>query len=562
MKIPIIRLPLALQTALKSYIPWLMGLVYFVVHVPLACRYDLWYGTHVAAEYLMAKRILVWEFPLYFWGSNYYGTLPHFLLALAIRLFGPSIMLGNLINVGMWAVSVVLAVAFVERTFGRRAALIGGLTLSVGVPWYGLYEAPFSGAQYNLMLFIIFGFFWLTLDLFSDVTTWKMFRFGLLFGFCFYLNKQMAVPMLTLGVVALLLPDNRAAIRRALKAKWLAVLLVGLLIGYLPELAFKLRGGQPRPEDPVEAYSPYSHPEVSFFGVNPPATMLLNVYWLARVIPTYFDADPLWRGPMGMHYLNHLENEESFPRNAGDIVALVAAILTIGFVWRQVKRGYLIGSNSILCLALLPFINAILMIVGSFNKGNYYQSIRYIFPAGLVLLLWVGVLIDHAWRRRKWVVVGLLVFFVLQSLFHRYEMLSLPDELRDFRQVVTELKTNQIHYGGTLFSYSHVLTALSEEDVIFAAIDREAYSTYLHVVKAQPEIALVYPVYQSPLPEFLQKIIFGNRRQSPQRLQDPGPTIQLWNSLYTADGDVHLCGEVGWRLYRKTSASRDEKPSR
>src|SRR5664279_6169921 len=119
------------------------------------------------------------------------------------------------------------------------------------------------------------------------------------------------------------------------------------------------------------------------------------------------------------------------------------------------------------------------MIAGSFNSGSYYQSIRYIFPAGLMILLWMGVLIDRAWRHRKWAVVGLLGFCMLQSLVHRYEMLSLPDELHDFRQVVSELKSNQIHYGATLFSYSHVLTALSQEDVIFAAIDREAYSTYL-----------------------------------------------------------------------------------
>ena len=536
-----------------------MGLVYFVVHIPLAYRYDLWYGTHVAVNYLQSKRILAGEIPFYFWGNQHAGTLPHFLVALAIYIFGPSIVLANLINLSLWAVGLGLAVAFVERTFGRRAAILSGTVLVVGVPWLGLYEASFFGSQYNLMLLIIFGFFWLTLDLLSGATTWKMFRYGLIFGLCFYLNKQMSVPILTLAAVILLLPENRAAIGRTLRARWIVVLLLGLLIGYSPEMVFKLRGGQPQPNDPVEAYSPRSD-GMKFFDINPPAIMARNVYWLARVIPAYFDADPLYRGPMGIHYLNHLEDEESFPRSAGDIVGVVAGIFTIGFAWRHVKRGYLIRNNRVLCMALLPFINATMMLVGAFSEGNYFMSIRYSYPAGLMLLLWMGVLIDHTWRRRKWAMVALLGFCMLQSLVHRYEMLRLPDELHDFRQVVSELKSKQIHYGATIFSYSHVLTALSQEDVIFAAIDREAYATYLHAVKAQPEIALVYPTYQATLPEHLQRLLFGNRRQPPQKLPDPGPTIRLWNVVYSAEGEAHTCGEVSWRLFRKGTASQVGQP--
>jgi len=558
-KMPTAPLPPVRDTALKSYVPWLMGLIYFVVHIPLAYRYDLWYGTHVAVNYLQSKRILAGEIPFYFWGNQHAGTLPHFLVALAIYVFGPSIVLANLINIGLWAIGLVLAVDFVERTFGRRAAILGGTALVVGVPWFGLYEASFFGSQYNLMLLIIFGFFWLTLDLLAGATLWKMFRYGLIFGLCFYLNKQMSVPIITLAVVVFLLSENRIAIGRILKARLIAVLLLGLLIGYLPELVFKLRGGQPRPDDPVEAYSPKSD-GMKFFDINPPAIMVRNVYWLARVIPAYFDADPLYRGPMGIHYLNHLEDEESFPRSAGDIVGVVAGIFTIGFAWRHIKRGYLLRNNRVLCMALLPFINAAMMLVGGFSEGNYFMSIRYIFPAGLMMLLWMGVLVDHAWRRRKWAVVGLLGFCVLQSLVHRYEMLRLPDELHDFRQVVSELESNQVQYGATIFSYSHVLTALSQENVIFAAIDREAYATYLHAVKAQPEIALVYPTYQATLPEHLQRLLFGNRRQAPQKLPDPGPTIRLWNIVYSAAGEAHTCGEVSWRLFRKGTTAPEGKP--
>ena len=177
------------------------------------------------------------------------------------------------------------------------------------------------------------------------------------------------------------------------------------------------------------------------------------------------------------------------------------------------------------------------------------------------MLIWVGVLIDHSWRLRKWGVVAILTFFLLRSLVHRAEMLRLPDELHDFRQVIAEVNTSNIHYGATIFSYSHVLTALSEEAVIFAAVDRDAYGPYLRAVKAQPEIVLVYPVYQPPLPDFLQKIIFGNRRQQPQRLSDPGSTIKLWNTIYTAKGEVHICGEVGWRIFRKGSTTEPEKPA-
>ena len=78
--------------------PWLFAVVSVLVRVPYVMRYDLYFGDDYAVPYLMAKRILVGEFPTFFWGQNYQGAVNQYITALFFAIFGPSIALACLVT--------------------------------------------------------------------------------------------------------------------------------------------------------------------------------------------------------------------------------------------------------------------------------------------------------------------------------------------------------------------------------------------------------------------------------------------------------------------------------
>ncbi len=540
----------------QRYLPLLVAVLYVVTRLPFLSRYDLWFGSDVAVLSLQAQRILHGEIPLYFWGQDYFGTLPQFVLALLFRVFGFSLKLAAFFNTLIWALGVAVAVAYVRKAMGAQAAVYAGLALVVSVPRYLQYEIPFFGATYNMTVLIVFGFLWLGIDLLESPSAWKMLKTGLLFGFCLYLNKQVAVPVVTLALVALLCRENRARLKRAMAPRFVAVFVAALGVGYLPELAFKVSGAGKdlRPRERVEAV----YQSKQLVGLASPSLAMQNAYWLARALPAYFDGDPYWRGPVGLHYLEKLENEESFPRGIEDVVGIVVAFFVVSFMGRQCRRAYRRKDNWLLALAVLPIVNAGLVIGSKVTDANYHNAIRYIFPSGAVLLVWTGALLHHAICRKHWFLTAFLGCFLLQSLSHRWQMLRLPDELRDLRQVVAELKANNLRFGATFYSYAHTMTALSAEEVVFASVDRHSYSAYLHQVMSQPVIALVYPTFQPSVPLYVQKLIFGDRRLAPQKFEGIGSTVQILGATYSREGQPHVCGEFTWCRFRKEAPDRNQ----
>lgn len=544
------------KTSIKDDFGWrwlpLWGaLVYTIVRLPFINRYDLWFGSHVAVNYLQVKRILDGEIPLYFWGQDYFGTFTQLFVALFFLLFGSSIPLANFINVLIWASGAAFAVAYVQRAFGRQSALLSGLALIVSVPWFLHYEIPYFGSQYNLAALILFFFLWMGLSTIENPTTTKIFILGLSSGFCFYLNKLVIIPALAVSLVCVATKDGRTAIKKLLSSRYLTVCVLAFLLGYLPELLFKLGNARRHdvPVNPTEAY-PRSH---DLMGIATPTQMLSNAYWLARVMPAYFDADPLWRRQSGVHYLEKMENQESIPESVGDIVSIGIGFLVIGHCWWLLKRSIASRNRWQMAIMSVPFINALLVIAGGVTNASYYNSIRYIFPGGVVLLISIGLLLDFALRRRRWVIVALIIFLLGRSMIHRYQLLSYPDELHDFKKLVADLQASNIHYGATWFSYAHVLTALSDEAIVFASIDRDAYRTYLHRVMAQEELAFVYPTFQPQLPPYIRRLLYGEVQIVPKRNPTPGPQLMLWNQVYVRLGEPRQCGELSWCLIRKAS---------
>jgi hypothetical protein len=265
------------------------------------------------------------------------------------------------------------------------------------------------------------------------------------------------------------------------------------------------------------------------FGLASPQVAMQNVYWIGRVTPAYFDGDPMARTPEGVHYLRRNENLDSLPRSLPDWLGVLTGVIVLLGIMYYGVRAWRMQNHSELLLAAYPIVNMLLVIVASVSHGSYYSTRRYIFASGLFFSLWWGICIVRAFRLRIWPLSVVLSITLFLSLVHQFDMLHLPDELRDYRAVASELEKRGIHYGLSWFSIAHVMTALTNERTIFATIDYGGYKKYQDEVLKQDEVALVYPT---------------NAVNPPQR-------IQIAQRPFARDDGPVVCGELSIAVYRR-----------
>lgn len=496
--------------------PWIQGVVWglaaLIWRLPFIFRYDLYFQTEGGAYYLMAKHILKGEFPVYLWEQDYNGTLPHFVAAAVMAVFGHSIVLASLVSAMTYAVAVALGVAYVHAYIGRKAALVAGAFAAVGVP-YGLkYTTIPPGSGYDFSLLFPFLFFYLAMTIYRrGWSVWLSIIAGLLAGHCWYFCKHVLLSFATVGAVFLTDVAGRKRLTEFISSRWAALFGGAFLVGYLPEIVYKL-----------------SHTaEHELLGVASPGEIWRSVYWFCRVFPVYFDGDPLGRLPEGVHYLMH-NSAENFPQSAMDFLCIFIAWTVAVLILKQLKASWREHNVPVLMLAAYPVVNVLATVLSHFAAGEYYAPKRYLYTSGIILLLWTGIKTREFWEKKQWVLVGFLVVLLPVSVVHQYELLQMPDELRDYRAVVRQLQENNLHYGVTFYSYAFTMTALSDEDVIFGVLDYHQHEPYERIVAQQDTLALVYP---------------SGRLNVPDR-------ASFYNRQFVRTGEPHQVGELSWVVYK------------
>jgi hypothetical protein len=494
-------------------LPLLFGMAALLWKVPFVFRYDLNFQTEGGVHYLMAKHILKGEFPVYFWQSDYAGTLPHFVTAGFFALFGPSIALATLVSALTYVVAVALGVAYVEKHFDRRTAIAAGIFAAVGVP-YGLkYTTIPPGSGYDFTLIVPLLFLWLAATIHQrGWNLWRALVGGLLFGHCWYYNKQVLLAVATVGAVFLAVEGGRKRLKEFLSPKFSAVFIGAFVVGYLPEIIYKLT----------------HQAKHQLLGLATPEQMWTSLYWLCRVLPAYFDGDPLARQPEGVHYLQHHHNE-NFPQAAVDFLGIFVAWIVVAFILTRLAKAWRERNVPVLMLAAYPVINAVAVIFSRVAAGEYYAPKRYLYTSGIFFLLWAGIKLADVWSKRQWVMTGFLALLIPVSFFHQLQLRDLPDELRDYRTLVSRLEQAGHRYGVTFYSYAFALTALSDERLIFGVLDYNQHEPYERLVAQQDTLVLVYPT---------------GRLVPPDR-------SQFFNRIFDREGGVHEVGELSWTVYRR-----------
>ncbi|MGD0016338.1 MAG: hypothetical protein ABSC38_02315 [Verrucomicrobiia bacterium] len=527
---------------------FIFGLLTILIHLPFLFRFDLYFQSGIAPGYLIPKRMLSHgEFPIYTWGTDYGGIGPsEFLAAGLFALFGPSIPLASFVSLLTWACGVGLLVVFAGRYWGRGAAIGAGVALAIGVPFYLMYNSqPFLTAYSTLPLYIG-GFLWLTiLILRRGPRTWLCPLTGLIMGWFWYAHKHVIVVWLAAGIALVAMPEGRGFLRSFVRSRMLWLSVAAFLVGYSPELLYKMG---------VISHENRTEDVQGFLNFATPGMMARNWYMLFRCLPTYVDADPWSRQPCSTHYLNHMENWESVPLSAVDTVGIIVAALLIPYGIRLLRESYREKNLPVFLFNMIAVVDLVLMIVAAKSAGSYYSIRRYLLPASVVLLVWLGVRLSAAWQARQWVVIGVLVLWLGISAFHQWQMLQGPDELADYRRTAKDIVDAGYQYGISWYSYSHTLTALSDERVKFGILDFSQQSPYQTAAFTQEVVAVVWPASRPPPFEFAQKQFFGGVRIPGNSGQVLEEKIQVLGHEYTRIAPPRIIGELGWAPYRMGQA--------
>ena len=491
--------------------------------------------------------MLLGEFPVYTWGTDYTGIGPlEFLGAGLMALFGPSIPLASSVSLLAWGCGVGLLVAFVGAYFDRGAMVASGCALAIGMPFYLTYNTQPNFSSYSMLPLVIGGFLWLTvLILQRGPRTWFCALTACIMGWCWYANKHALVMWLAAGVALVVMAQGREFLRTFARSGMLWICVVVFLVGYSPEILYKMK---------VLPHENREENAKGFLSLASPKGIVANWYMLFRSLPMYFDSDPWSRSPCGVHYLNHMENWESFPLSTVDTVGLIAAAIVVSYGIKLLRQSYKNKNFPVFMFCMIPVVNMATILVAAQSGGSYYSIRRYLLPSGIIFLVLLGARLSAAWSTRQRVVVGVLALCLAISAFHQCQLLQSPDELTDYRRMATEIVEAGYQYGISWYSYAHTLTALSDERVKFGILDFGKQSPYQTAALTQAVVAVVWPATQPPPFEFAQTLFFGGVRFKQDRVQVLPTQVNLLGANYQRMGEPHIVGELGWAPYQKLTA--------
>lgn len=521
----------------------LFGLLNIVLHFPFLFHYALYFQSQNAICFLLPKRMLLGEFYVYQWGSDYGGIGPgDFLTALLFKLFGASIPVAGFISLLYWGAGVGLLAGYFGLCFGKRALIGSGCALTIGMPFFLKYSTQPFGTDYNTTAFFVGAFLWLAVwNLRKGPTSWLTVLTALFMGWFWYAHKHVLVIWASIGLAMLAVPEGRAFLMRFLRSKMALLSLIAFLVGYSPEILYKMGA--------IDNAKERQHGVL--LGLEPPEKIAGNWYMMLRCLGTYFDFDPWGRAPVDVDYLNHMENWESFPLSAVDTVGVIAAFIVIAYILRMMIRSYRRRDFQVLALSGCVFVDGALILVSARSDASYYSIQRYLLPAGFVALGWLGVRLAKDLQAGKWLRAAPLALLLGLSTVHQEQLLQVPDSLANYREITRHIAAKGYKYGISWYHYSHLLTSLSNEKVQFAILDYSFQSPYQKPALEADTVAVVWPAKNAPPFEFAQQLLLGGVRFKDDAIRQLPDSITILSNQYTRVGEPDIVGDLAWAPYHK-----------
>ncbi len=429
---------------------------------------------------LMARHILQGERPAFFYGQTYMGSLDAYLVAGAFGLLGESIFVERLVQVILYALSVLVGYGIARRINGsRRAALMMALLYAIPPVLLTLYTTVSQGGHVEMLLvgsLVVWLGLYLELDTARALSKLMWLAWGLLVGLEFWIWG--------LGL-AFTVPTALWLLWRMRLRGWRGYLLaaLGFLAGSVPwwlgnmsavNLAVMELLGQ-RVAGTATAGNLLANVALRIFNfivLGLPVLLGLRFPWSVQGPPLWLAVPPLvlYLGTLGYA----LRKPLGHPRGErGEPVAAAGRWLTPaearGLMWS-------IGATLFIGFALTPF--------GGDPTGRYFQ------PLYLPLFVFTADALEALHRRVGWwawlMLVAVLLFNLVGTvqaaltnppgITTQFEAITQVDPRYD-AELMDFLRANGGTRGYGSYWVSYRIAFLSNEEIILAA--RLPYKTDL-----------------------------------------------------------------------------------
>jgi hypothetical protein len=424
--------------------------------LPFLFRYDLHYGGDPAIGYLMELRILGGDRPIYFYGQDYMGALEPYLGAGLMKIFGPSIPLASALGLAQWSVAVALFIYIFTLSTSKFEGFIAGAIATVGVPFTLTYTTqPFTGNNSDILivsLILLAGFFILTRG--GGILRFALLGFTM--GLGLFLNEQSVVASAAC-LLALFFMRTPAWNRWvSFRPSFVMALITGALIGDAPGLWYKSQHVQPQ----------------SLFAVASPYFMYRNIECALKCVLAYFDAHPISRVPDGIYFWLNVPFNQIPPHGFWDILFSVVAAAVLVFNGFNSRDSLRKGNPGLFIFSSLVWLNLLALIMSAHPNADTVNARRYLTGSAVVFSLWTAYSFTRIWEKYskpiRIAVLGLLVVFLGRVVFHDIQQLRAPDQLREMRWALGEMKTAGLNRGLADWPFGSILTSLADQQIIVA----------------------------------------------------------------------------------------------
>lgn len=391
---------------------------------------------------LVARHMLYQhEFPVFYWSSNYGGTLEAFVTAGVFAVVGPSVIALKAVAVGWYIVACLLTWRVGRRLFDNRVGIIGGLLLWVwpaSFVWWSTKSRGFYGSVLVLGLVVALAVLRIV-ERPESRLDWLGLGFTL--GLGWWVQPQIVVLVIPIGGWLVVLR------RQALARAWLAV--PPALLGAAPWILWNIRyrfDSFSVPPQPTSA--PYATRWAGFWTEGLPMATGLRVPYALRWIEPY--VQPL----------------------APFLAVAVAAIVMVRY-----RRTGMLMVATVVAYSLLYALNP--LTVGSIDG-------RYVFLLAPIIAIILGACVNWRWLPVPALVAGMVLTASGLSAMRNGNSFSQADKTIPIKlsPLIRALDEEHVRTGVADYGIAYRVTFETNERIIVAGAPYNRYPPYIEALVA------------------------------------------------------------------------------
>ncbi len=506
-------------------------LFFIILFIGIALRaFILWndLGTTIDSDEaiagLMGKHILEGrEYPIFWYGQDYMGTIESYLAAGIFAVGGVSVFSLKLLMLILTTIFIVITYYLAKNMTDKITALLSVLFLSIGPSFFAIYSLKARGGYIETLIFgsllLLLAFKIMDSDTTEDARRayLKFSLVGFIGGIAWWTNQLIIYYFVPVGVILFIDLKQNFSLKKVL------IFIFSFVTGNLPALVYKITHIQ-------ETVSRISVP-ISFSNFS----ISLKNFFL-QGIPVIFGSRQAW------------SDTDIFPF----ATVLTSGIYGVALLHYMIyKKNYHEQQRKKLDLALLFVFFIPLLFCISKQAGGFAKEPRYLMPIYSVITTFLSVFIINLYKRAKLfsvVIASVVIFINIAGTVKINPELQLPFAngirvSRDFSPLIEFLESKNIDTVYAHYWIAYRLTFETNENILaipWGEDSMDRYPKYRELTKKKVKYSIVLqglPVvdferFLSDSKIYFEKEVVGNyniffnfKWETPSENKDPNALL-------------------------------------